>query len=538
MWQVVIIDDEDKVLRGMKNAIPWDDLNCEWVGEALNGEEGLQLVQEQNPDIVITDIYMPVMNGLEMIEKLKNNGFDGKVIILSGYEDFEYARRAMRLQIDDYLSKPASLDTIKTTLTNVVKKLEDETNEKLKYAELIDKVKLYEPFIIKEWIKSLLMGTPSLSRLPNASKSIIEKWEGKKHVVLSILYDHSIESSALYQSDWYLFRFSTSNVIKEMTKKYFEDFNYVELHSYLGTLCIHFDELDDEKTYNKLQELCNSIQSSIQTYLGVKAIVNIGKIKENWTEMADSMKEAIQSNVNDDNNVNCSIFGLDNTKTLSSESIETSRKLSEAIRYADNQTACDEIDKLFSIVSGHEYNNAIGVKVGIEIWTVMTYSLYDIGIRIQDMVPENFDLYKELLTIYSWEELAEFLKGHIKEFCHHQQWDENLKHRQLVEQLIDYVQENLGENVTLQDIANKLYISRNYLGRIFKDVTGESFKNYITRVRVEKAKKMIQEGNHLIYEVAEKVGFGNPAYFTTTFKKYTGYPPTNLINKSLNTTNK
>jgi two-component system response regulator YesN len=100
-----------------------------------------------------------------------------------------------------------------------------------------------------------------------------------------------------------------------------------------------------------------------------------------------------------------------------------------------------------------------------------------------------------------------------------------------VEQMIDYVQERLHENITLQDIANELYISRNYLGQIFKKVVGESFKNYLTRIRMEKAKKMIQEGHFLIYEVSEKVGYVNRAYFTTAFKKYTGYTPTELINK-------
>ncbi|MFA9557875.1 response regulator [Evansella sp. AB-rgal1] len=529
LWQVVIIDDDDKVLRGMKNAIPWDDLNCEWVGEALNGEDGIQLIKEKKPDIVLTDIYMPVKNGLEMIEELKRDGFEGKVIILSGYSDFEYARRAMRLRVDDYLSKPASLDTIRTTLKKMIDQLEEDIIEKLKYKELRDKVKLYEPLVEKEWIKSLVTGTASLSSLPNASKGIIEKWELKKHVVLSISYDKSLENSTLYQSDWYLFRFSTSNVIKETTSTVFHDYNYIELHSYQGVLCIHYKENSHPDIHNQLKALCNSIESCLQTYLGVKAFVSVGQIKEHWSEMSSSMKEAMQ--LANGENMGYELIGI--SKTLSTGSIETSQKLSEAVRYADEKVGCNVIDSFFSVLYGQEYNPAPGVKLGIEMWTIITYSLYDIGIRIHDIVPEKFDLYKELSLIHSWEELADFLKGHIKEFCHHQQWDENLKHRQLVEQLIDYVQNNISDNITLQDIADKLFISRNYLGRIFKEVAGESFKNYITRVRMEKAKKMLQEGNHLIYEVSEKVGFMNPAYFTTTFKKYTGYTPTEIYNKSL-----
>ncbi|WP_413380856.1 helix-turn-helix transcriptional regulator [Alkalihalobacillus sp. 1P02AB] len=166
----------------------------------------------------------------------------------------------------------------------------------------------------------------------------------------------------------------------------------------------------------------------------------------------------------------------------------------------------------------------------------MTYSLYDIGIRIDDMFETSMDIYQEIKQFQSWAELENFLQDKVKVICHHQQWDENLKHRQLVEQMVDFVQNRISENITLQDIADELYISRNYLGQIFKRIVGESFKSYLTRIRMEKAKKMIQEGNFLIYEVSEMVGYINPAYFTTTFKKYTGYTPTELIHRKLSQT--
>ena len=129
MWSVVIVDDDEKVLRGMKKVIPWEELNCQWIGEARNGKEGLELIEKKQPDIIITDIYMPIMNGLEMIEGLKGAGSESKVIILSGYSDFEYARQALRLSIDDYLSKPASVDTIRRALQGIIGKLEAEKSK-------------------------------------------------------------------------------------------------------------------------------------------------------------------------------------------------------------------------------------------------------------------------------------------------------------------------------------------------------------------------------------------------------------------------
>ncbi|MFC0473006.1 response regulator transcription factor [Halalkalibacter kiskunsagensis] len=541
MWSVVIIDDEERVLRGMKKIIPWEELGCAWVGEAKNGQIGLDVVKERNPDIIITDIYMPVMNGLEMIEALRDEGYKGRVIILSGYSDFENARKAMRLNISDYLSKPASIQTIKVVLEKLICDLEQDRMERVRFAELREKVKVYEPLIEKEWIKSVVTGTASLSSIPDTIKSVTNDWEDKNHVILSITYNENLESSKLYQSDWYLFRFATKNIIQEAATAYFKDFHYIELHSHQAVISIHFTSKHYQEIMKELTELCQTIEKSIRTCLDVEVSVNVGGIKKQWNELGNSLREAIyELSTSPSNKDSTTIehnpeFGLvsPEQQALWSESMEAIQQLSEAIRYADEQAACKVLDDFLSHVNV-PFNQSTSLRIGIEMWTIMTYSLYDIGIRIHDMFPRQFDLYKELSDKHSWEELVDFLKEKVKQICQHQQWDENLKHNQLVEQMIDYVQERLHENITLQDIANELYISRNYLGQIFKKVVGESFKNYLTRIRMEKAKKMIQEGHFLIYEVSEKVGYVNRAYFTTAFKKYTGYTPTELINKKCN----
>jgi two-component system response regulator YesN len=544
MWRVAIIDDDEKVLQGMKKNIPWNELNCQWVGEAKNGQSGIEIINDTEPDIVITDIYMPVMNGMEMIQVLRREVFKGKVIILSGYSEFEFARQALRLKIDDYLNKPASILTIKEVLTNLIKTLEDETVEKSKYVELHEKVKVYEPVVVRDWIKSVVTGNVHVTNLPEKVKNLTMEWAKKDHVVLAITYDKCLGKSKLYKEDWDLFRFATSNIIKETTVSVFEDFHYIELHSHQSVLCVHVSKDQSEKDLNRLlEELIKKIESRIKSFLGVKVFVSTGGKKKHWKHITESLNEAIptlsrsssymvQQSATVEHNPELSLVS-NSQQPLWSESMETNQQLSEAIRYADQTLAIKVIDQFFNKLKDQTFNKSTGVRIGIEMWTIMTYSLHDIGIRIHDMFPENFDLYTELMKNNSWEELSVCLIDRINEICEHQQWSENIKHKQLIEQMIKYVQERISENITLQDIADELYISRNYLGQIFKNVVGESFKNYLTRLRMEKAKKMIQEGNHLIYEVSEKVGYVNPAYFTTTFKKYTGFTPTEMINKKL-----
>ncbi|SFL48012.1 response regulator transcription factor [Salibacterium qingdaonense] len=534
MWKIVIIDDEDKVLRGMKRIVPWEALNCEWSGEAKNGQQGLEVIRRVQPDLVITDVYMPVKNGLDMVEELRNEGYEGRVVILSGYSDFEYARKAMRLDIDDYLSKPASRTTIEEVLKNVVARLEERTMEKLQFLELRKKVQWYEPLIEKEWIKSIVTGTSMGTDPPEALQPLLKQWEKQDHFIILLTYTNQLEESDLFQKDWYLFRFAAGNVIKEAVRQRFLDFEFIECHTHQTALFVHVPKgFQDEE--NMRETVKQEVKESLRIYLHLDVIITFSSFTGNWADIHTSTKEAIEHlplrsdvpllpEVKEET-------GWTGQLPVLTDSMEWNQQLSSAIRYADEGKACTIIDGLFEKLRHETFHQPSAVHLGIEMWTMMTYALFDIGIRIRDMFPEHFDIYSVLSRQQSWEGTASELKEIVMKICHHQKWDENLKHRQLVEQMTAFVQERLHENITLHDLSDELFISRNYLGRIFKKVAGESFKDYLTRVRMEKASNMIQEGHYLIYEIAERVGYGNPAYFSSLFKKYTGYTPTELIQK-------
>ncbi|MDR7078694.1 YesN/AraC family two-component response regulator [Neobacillus niacini] len=280
MWKAVIIDDDKQVLRVMKKAIPWEKIGVTCIGEGTDGEEGLQLITETKPDIVLTDIYMPIMNGMEMLQHARDNGYNGKAIILSGYSDFEYARTALRLQVDDYLSKPATVETIESVLTAVISKLEKEKVFQNDQEDLAQKLEYYQSLYSNSEVESIVMG------------------------------------------------------------------------------------MEDQSSISDDQQMDNKV---------------------------------------------------------------------------------------------------------------------------------------------------------------------NIRHKQAVEYMIQYINENYNERITINDLSEQLYISRNYLSQIFKKATGLSFNQYINKVRMEKAKCLISEGQYLIYEIAEKVGFKNTPYFSSLFKKYTGMNPTDLL---------
>lgn len=277
MWKIAIIDDERQVLKGMKRSIPWDDLGAEWVGEAMNGEDGLEIIRRTLPDIVITDLYMPVMNGLDMMEQLRKEGFRGKLIILSGYSDFEHARQALRFQVTDYVSKPISLPTLRAILSNVVQELEAEEEKRMRQLELEFKMTLYEPFVEKEWVRSAAVGTlDSAYRDSMHLPPSYQYWQKRRHVTVGIELIRDERAKCLSVSDWNLFRFAVSNIACEVACRLFPDLEYTELHSTRALLIIHPEEGLQEQLELRLDELGVRLTDSISTYLKLVTRIGIG----------------------------------------------------------------------------------------------------------------------------------------------------------------------------------------------------------------------------------------------------------------------
>ncbi|MFB9760829.1 response regulator [Ectobacillus funiculus] len=542
MCKIVIIDDERQVLQGMKRVIPWEELEAEWAGEAMDGEQGLELIRETQPDIVLTDIYMPVMNGLEMIEKLRHENFQGKIIILSGYSDFEYARHALRLNVHDYLSKPVTVQTIREVLQSAISKVEQENMKRYELAELEKKLMLYEPFVVKEWLKSVATGVGNLS-LENMKEitSYKRKWENNKHAVIGLQIIKNAAESDARLTDSNGTRFSVQRIVHELLQEERLESEIIELHSHQIILWLHLDHsLTCEKAILHLRTFGKKMIQRMEAELDLTISVGIGTVKNHWQEIADSTEEAFYA-LSTQGSVALSGFSLfefknrgENTDGLQNRDqlirpIQFYQQLVEAIRHSQEKAAYETIQEYIDRMQMQGViSPSLLHRLGTEIWGILSYSLYDVGIFLDEIFPE-INLKKEMAVIQTPEDFKKWLMNKIEEICGNRQWNENLKHKQAVDFMIQYIHEHFSENITLNDLANQVYISRNYLSQIFKKATGVSFNQYLTQVRMEKARAMILEGKYLIYEIAEKVGFKNVPYFSTLFKKHTGLNPTELV---------
>ncbi|WP_059044957.1 response regulator transcription factor [Paenibacillus rubinfantis] len=538
MWKIAIVDDERQVLQGMKRAIPWEQLGAEWVGEALNGADGLDVVRRTEPDIVITDIYMPAMNGIDMIEQLRKEGYDGKVIIFSGYSDFEHARQALRFNVSDYVSKPISVPTLKTILTKVIGELAQEEENRLKQGEMEQKLSLYEPFIEKEWVRSAVVGTLDSSyreagRLPEPYRY----WTDTRHVTIGIDLIRDARVSAFSLSDWNLFRFAIRNIACEVARKMFGSLEYTELHSTRAVLIVHpRPEEPVELLDKKLHELGVKLIDAIKCYLKLVVRVGIGGMKPQWQHIPESTEEAFRA-IELRSGRRDPVYALYAYQEDEDEhayadnlfSVKFYVELASAIKASQETEAKKLVADYMSRMELQKAMTPESVQIlASELWGVFTYCLYEAGVLLNDLVPGE-QITKELVSLTGPEQLTEWLSDKITLICSSRQWRGNSKHRQVVDYMTGYIHEHYAEDITLAELSEKLYISRNHLSIIFKNITGETFNNYLTRVRIEKARELLLQRTMLVYEVAERVGYKNVPYFSTLFKKITGMNPTDLI---------
>ncbi|WP_276358106.1 response regulator transcription factor [Cohnella caldifontis] len=519
MKRIVIIDDDPNLLEGMRESIPWDQLEVRWVGEAIDGQEGLRIVRQLRPDIVLTDVNMPEMNGLEMISTLREEGFEGKFVILSGYSDFEYARQAVRLRVDDYLSKPVTLESLKTVLSKVTEQLEQDRSAESEYRQLKDQMNRYKPYVIQEWLKSAVTG--SLSEYTDEWPEIREistDWDERDHRIIGL--DLAAENRwEAWERERNLLRFAVQNVTCEMVRQAFPRFDYVELHSRRYAVVLHGEPgralLACESEAERLRE---ELSAYLNTRLKVPATVELGPVVRDWRGLPETFK---------------GLFGLMGAARLPFSSPERSMKfyheLAQAVRNANEAEAKQVIaDYVGKQDSGRPYDEQ-GLRIWrAELWAALAYSLYDLGIDLDQIAPK-FDLPAELGADDSPEALRHGLERLVETIIHSKHWIDNVKHRQIIDFTVRYIHEHYHENITLGLLADEIHISKNYLGQIFRNGTGETFNQYVTRIRMEKARQMILEGKHYIYEIALKVGYANIPYFSSQFKKYIGVNPADVL---------
>ncbi|UVI28789.1 response regulator [Paenibacillus spongiae] len=524
MYDVLLVDDEPLDLEAMQLLIPWDELNMKVAGTAYNGFAALELLRRQTVDILITDIQMPIMSGLELAEQAKSRNPSLKIIIISGHEEFQYARKAIAMNASSYILKPFDDRELIHALKNVKEQLHYERERYVKETHMEESLSLLQNEMVLSWIKGSLE-SPFIDTILN--KYGIEWQSGQGCIALIEIDDLSQVlkqvSSEQQTSVIHHIHASITSHIRELRLGLFCRIEDNQIALFMSGL--------SSSPIEELQALVDAVKQD-----GIHTItVALGTLVPGFNVIPFSYRNAERL-------LAAKMF-VGKSRVITAEQSEgeivqqTSdlEKLFDGLFLAtgkyDLVQIHDCLEDVFELVrklgdklSVYNFSMYVISKIETYLQTLNTNLLELLNIERKHM--DVLFIFETIDDIKSW------LRKKIYEISEHLHMKRKKPNRKLIGEIDAYMTDNLHRPLQLQEVARLFGFSTNYLGYLFREEMNVSFNEALISKRMEKARKLLQDPKLKIYEVAAQAGYQNLAFFSRHFKQSYGLTPGNYRKKS------
>jgi two-component system response regulator YesN len=529
MYKLLLVDDEVDVREGVVQEVDWLSLGFQVVATAENGKEAAELLEKLKPDVLVTDIRMPFMNGLELSEMIRSTYPTTKIIILTGFEEFEYAQRAIRLQIDEYLLKPFSSQEF----VNVLRKVKHQIDEEMAARENAEILKEhYEkslPVLQQVFLSSLIARKLPEREIESKSLAYHLSLEGKGFVVSVIRVDALPEEEGGIAADKALQQFAVYNIAEEIAAKY--DRIHTFIHNEDVILFTVSPYANREQVLNETLSTVEFIRQCVEKYLKCTVTIGIGSVATRVTDVKYSYESASQAL--DYRPV------LGHNRTICIDDVET-RTNSEPVRFDElKQQALircikvgtmvelsDMIEEMFrelTEANGMVKDNHVYL---LELIASILRVAKDTDVRLDTVFGPEANLFARIDRFQDLEEAKRWMYDVSSKMMMHIVSNRQSTQKKLIEKAKGYVKQYYSDpDLSIQLLCGELHISAGYFSSIFKKETRVTFVAYLQQVRMEAAKESLRSTELKTFEIAEQVGYTDPNYFSFSFKKLFGISP-------------
>ena len=521
-YKVILVDDEAEVIDVIEQKIAWNELGFEVVGSATNGVKALELVEKTQPDVVITDIKMPYMDGLELSKRLNDDYRNIHIIIFTGFDEFEYAKEAVHLEVEEYMLKPINSDELTECLKRVKNSLDLEREEKLNVQKLENYFNDVLPILQTNLFVSLIEGRVDEEEYVKFVDSY--KIDLKGPFYCCVVF-HTSTHHVPENMEPLLLSMSVEREIKERIAKKFNCKEFI----YLGNTVL-IVELSSKEKMVEFTDICDKFCKWVNRVIGAVVTAGIGRVCDNILNINNSYegaREAVSYRVLYGTNRAINIEEIapnEQNMTLQSEDSKM-HDLFKAIYLGDDKSIEDavskEIEKLHKNANTvSQYNLVIMEMVGA-FYRFCANNFIDfnefcgnVG-NPYERVPEMDESTLTAWMIDSAKAISEELKN-----------ARNSTSRRMVTDAQNLVHDRYMEpNLSLDTVCSALGVSNSYFSSVFKKETGKAFVTYLTDYRMDHAAELILETNEKSYQIAERVGYLDANYFSYVFKKRFGVSP-------------
>jgi len=531
-YRVMLVDDEEEVRSAIARKVNWEELGFTLAVEAENGEDAMEKAEKFLPDVVMTDIHMPFMDGLTFCKKLKEEFPATRVVIFSGYDEFEYAKEAISLEVEEYLLKPVDAEDIKRVFTRIKERLDEEFDKRHNIEKLEKYYQESLPVLKEQLLIGLLEGRVSERALEIYKRDYLLSFDSAFYSVGVLKLDYSKESA----DDENRLKVNLLSVsLKQMVdEKYADQFNFTSIN-YLGTVVI-IAFLKNTREHNRFVTVMDQICKLSNKMINADIVAGIGKVYGNIRDISYSFSEAKDATMYrillDSNQA---IF-IGDVEPKSDENFFLDEKQIEQIikeiKIGTKESLTTAVDELIMRMK----NSTISIpqlqlffaEIVIEITRLA--KTYDVTTKNTNLY--SLDIYNEIKKLSSLEAFGEWILSICMELMDNIHKDRMDSAKLLAEKTKEYIASNYSDStLSIDKVCSYLGVSATYFSSVFKKETGLSFVAYLTNVRMEEALNMLQTTEDKSYVIAGKVGYEEPNYFSYVFKKQYGVSPSKYRQK-------
>ena len=531
--KVFLVEDEAIVRRGIKNNIPWEKEGFEFAGEASDGELAYPMIKKIKPDIVITDIKMPFMDGLELAALVKKTLPDTKIIILSGYNEFDYAKKAISIGVTDYQLKPISSERLLETIKRVGDIIREEQEQK----KLLEEYKKENQESIEQ-SKAKLFNAMVENTLSTAK---IVEWGNKLGMDMTASYYTVILLKVMSPSEENTYQESLV-YCEEKVEEFLQKQECIYYFKRWGEGWFLLVRSEDEEEFT---ELIGGLREFLAGVIPDKEKDNIhyfGGIGNTVQRLRDVRQSFLLAN-----RVFAARFFTELNQVITEDALRTvqeTEKESEDLKDINisnmDRKLLEDFLKVGEVEEAEPFLDTYFEKIGLKNHSSLIFRQYlmvdmffcvsrfleKLGEGSQEIIDKFGDVEKIQAKVHSTSQMCEYTKELFKEALKLRDSISQNKYSRLLDEAKEYVKKNYANNeITLNMVASHVGISPSYFSTIFRQETGKSFTEYLTEIRMEKAKELLRCTSKKTGEISFDIGYKDSHYFSYIFKKTQGVTP-------------
>lgn len=530
LYSIILVDDEEEVRKSIIKKIEWQAAGFHVVGDAENGEDAMEKIEMLEPDVVLTDIRMPYMDGLQLAEKVRQRYPSMRVVIFSGYDDFEYAQRAIKLNVSEYILKPVNVEELTSILKRIKENLDLEIEEKRNLSRLREKYRKSLPIIREQFFNELVH--------KNLKKDLAEQklreydipiLGARKWMLAAIDVEEGdvVESLSLH-SEEELIPISVMQIVREKLEGYCR---FALFQSASEADMVVITALDEDNSITGLTDVLGDICKETKRILKVPVTIGIGHSCEDISGIPKAYQSAVDALGYKAIAGNGSTIYINDMEPVGSGKLEfdslTEGELISAIKFGPEEKIESSVKNIMEKMKTAKVHFRQQQVYMIGIFNSIIQMMQQYDLALEDIMGEELEsmvLFDKLKKI---EEFGQWLLRIAGKLNHLINQERDMTTRQVIQEAKQYILDNYqNPDLSVEMICRHLHMSPAYFSTVFKKETGQAYIAYLTDVRLNKAVELLNKTDDKTYIIASKVGYQEQNYFSYVFKKKFGVSPT------------